>query len=174
MNKKSKLYRKDIRDAITIALSKGVSIDAACEFSGVHHSTYYNQQNWLNQKLGNNWQDYLYDHEDYKDENLDENVIEALEFFESIKKALAVCKVELVAKIRNSDAWQSSAWLLERRWPEEFGRQRLEPSEKKFELNVENAHTIVADILELFSAIPTERLKEIGDRPTAIHKKPNE
>ena len=42
MNKKSKLYRKDIRDAITIALSKGVSIDAACEFSGVHHSTYYN------------------------------------------------------------------------------------------------------------------------------------
>ena len=64
MNKKSKLYRKDIREAIITALATGVSIDADCEFSGVNHSTYYNQQNWLNQKLGNNWQDYLYDHED--------------------------------------------------------------------------------------------------------------
>jgi len=80
----------------------------------------------------------------------------------------------LVAKIRNSDAWQSTAWLLERRWPEEFGRQRLEPPEQKFELNMENAHMIVGQIMELFSAIPTERLKEIGDRPTAKYKKPNE
>ena len=43
----------------------------------------------------------------------------------------------------------------------------------KFELNVNNAHVIVGQIMELFSSIPTERLKEIGDRPTAIHKKPN-
>ena len=69
---------------------------------------------------------------------------------------------------------QSAAWLLERRCPEEFGRQRLEPPEKKFEVNMENAHMIVGEILELFSAIPTERLKEIGDRPTAKYKKPNE
>ena len=40
----------------------------------------------------------------------------------------------------------------------------------KFELNVENANVIVGQILELFSAIPTERLKEIGERPTAKHK----
>ena len=41
---------------------------------------------------------------------------------------------------------------------------------EKFELNFENANVIVGQILELFSAIPTERLKEIGDRPTAKHK----
>ena len=40
----------------------------------------------------------------------------------------------------------------------------------KFELNVSNANVIVGQILELFSAIPTERLKEIGERPTAKHK----
>jgi len=43
----------------------------------------------------------------------------------------------------------------------------------KFELNFENANVIVGQIMELFSGIPTERLKEIGERPTAIHKKPN-
>lgn len=40
----------------------------------------------------------------------------------------------------------------------------------KFELNIANANMIVGQILELFSSIPTERLKEIGDRPKAIHK----
>ena len=43
----------------------------------------------------------------------------------------------------------------------------------KFELNINNANVIVGQIMELFSAIPTERLKEIGDIPTAKHKKPN-
>lgn len=43
----------------------------------------------------------------------------------------------------------------------------------KFELNVDNANIIVNQILELFSAIPTERLKEIGERPTAKHKEAN-
>ena len=43
----------------------------------------------------------------------------------------------------------------------------------KFELNVENANVIVGEILELFSSIPTERLKEIGDGPTGKLKEAN-
>ena len=44
---------------------------------------------------------------------------------------------------------------------------------QKFELNVGNANVIVGEILELFSSIQTERLKEIGERPTATHKEAN-
>jgi len=38
------------------------------------------------------------------------------------------------------------------------------------ELNVNNLNVVISQVLELFSAIPTERLKEIADSPVRKHK----
>ena len=47
------------------------------------------------------------------------------EFCESVKKAEAVLKTALVSKIMNSPNWQAQAWLLERMFPEEYGRRQV-------------------------------------------------
>ena len=42
------------------------------------------------------------------------------EFYEAIKKAEALSKASLVQKIRKDPSWQSAAWLLERRFRDEY------------------------------------------------------
>jgi len=165
MPKKSKLFRLDIRDKIMRVITTGASIDMACDYAGVHPSSYYNKQKWLNEELKTEWQSFLYENEDYQDMNLSDEIIEALEFFESIKKAIATCKVSLMAKIRADDSWQSSAWLLERRFPDEFGKQITPQKQEKVEFNIADIHLVVNRVLEQFSSIPNERLVEIANKP---------
>jgi len=165
MPKKSKLFRLDIRDKIMRVITTGASIDMACDYAGVHHSSYYNKQKWLNEELKTEWQSFLYENEDYQDMNLSDEIIEALEFFESIKKAIATCKVSLMAKIRADDSWQSSAWLLERRFPDEFGKQITPQKQEKVEFNIADIHLVINRVLEQFSSIPNERLVEIANKP---------
>lgn len=45
------------------------------------------------------------------------------EFRESVKEAEQQGKARLVDKVREADSWQSAAWLLERRWSEEFAQR---------------------------------------------------
>lgn len=44
-------------------------------------------------------------------------------FSEQVKKAEASGKLRHIRKINKSKAWQSSAWFLERKYPEEYGRR---------------------------------------------------
>lgn len=45
------------------------------------------------------------------------------EFREAVKSAELEGKARLLDKVRESDTWQSAAWMLERRWPEEFAQR---------------------------------------------------
>lgn len=45
------------------------------------------------------------------------------EFLATLKKAEADGKLRHLRKIRKADAWQASAWFLERKYPEEYGRK---------------------------------------------------
>jgi hypothetical protein len=48
-----------------------------------------------------------------------------LQFSQALKKAEATAVIAAVGRIRNHgrDSWQADAWWLERRYPEEWGRQ---------------------------------------------------
>jgi transposase len=79
----------------------GMSNETIAAIAGVNSDTFYD---WLN-----------------KDQ----------EFSERIKKAKAEGKYALVAKIAQDESWQSKAWMLERQYPDEFGRRdRVELTQK--------------------------------------------
>ena len=56
---------------------------------------------------------------------------EYLKFYEEVKKAREDAYQDHVANIKlaSSNHWQASAWYLERRHPDEFGRHRAEGGE---------------------------------------------
>jgi len=54
---------------------------------------------------------------------LSETIARDAEFAEQIKKAEATGKLRHEKKIASASAWQASAWHLERKYPEEYGRR---------------------------------------------------
>ena len=44
-------------------------------------------------------------------------------FSEQVKKAEATGQLKHIKKVDAADQWQASAWMLERKWPDEFGRR---------------------------------------------------
>lgn len=48
------------------------------------------------------------------------------QFVQELKKAEVIGKATLLGEIRSDPSWQAKAWILERRHPDEFGRQRIE------------------------------------------------
>ena len=62
-----------------------------------------------------------------------------LHFSQVTTCAIGKSKIGLVDKLRLSDDWRAAAFLLERRWPDEFGRcdiRPLPPPEEKKKINV--------------------------------------
>jgi hypothetical protein len=60
-------------------------------------------------------------------------------FSQATTCAIGKSKIVLVDKLRLSDDWRAAAFLLERRWPDEFGRcdvRPLPPPEEKKKINV--------------------------------------
>ncbi len=46
-------------------------------------------------------------------------------FSQAVTRAIGQSKIALVDKVRESDDWRAQAFLLERRWPTEFGKTEL-------------------------------------------------
>ena len=72
------------------------------------------------------------------------------EFCESVKKAEAVLKTALVSKIMNSPNWQAQAWLLERMFPEEYGRRQVIAHSGADEHNPASTNSKGAPIVRIF------------------------
>jgi len=72
---------------------------------------------------------------------LSETIARDAEFAEQIKKAEATGKLRHEKKIASASAWQASAWHLERKYPEEYGRR------------TEAAHTSQDDLAAAFSKL---------------------
>ena len=64
------------------------------------------------------------------------------EFVESIKRAEILNKKRAIALIQKAgeETWQANAWFLERRYPNEYGKQRIEISGK-----IESTVTIISE-----------------------------
>ena len=111
-----KLTKKRI-DAVAEALRKGVIIKHACIGAGICEKTYHNWQN----EASDNELDPLDPEESLgKNPNRDD----VLRYFvRETSRALNDYSSGLLEKIHNADSWQAAAWILERRFPEEFGRR---------------------------------------------------
>ncbi len=108
---------KERIDILAAALRKGTIIKHACIGAGICEKTYHNWQN----EASDNELDPL-----DPEESLGASPIrgELLSYFvRETSRALNDYSSELLEKIHNADSWQAAAWILERRFPEEFGRR---------------------------------------------------
>ena len=108
---------KERIDILAKALRKGTIIKHACIGAGICEKTYHNWQNEASDKE----LDPL-DPEEALGKN--PNRDDVLRYFvRETSKALNDYSSELLEKIHNADSWQAASWILERRFPEEFGRR---------------------------------------------------
>lgn len=107
-------------------ISKGVPINVAVEGAGISEKTFYN---WMNEaKEVVEWVLEEADSDRKRSEvirALPERQYLLLQFLQSIKRARLNAMEQHVGNIQAAGRknWQASAWYLERRYPEEFGRQ---------------------------------------------------
>ena len=98
MGRKSK-YTPDVVDKLTQAIRLGATYVLACDYAGISERTF---RSWM---------------ETYPP------------FLQSVKEAEGAAAVGWLAKIEKAASdgnWQAAAWKLERRYPEMYGKQRLE------------------------------------------------
>jgi transposase len=87
----------ELQKTITEAIVIGATYQAAAEYAGIAYDTF---------------------HEWMKDERPKFRA-----FSEAIRQANAQCRIRLLAKIQGADDWRSKAWILERRFRDEYGAQ---------------------------------------------------
>ncbi len=107
MGRKTLLYSES-KDRLLDAITKGLTINDACEYAGISEQTYYN---WLNKEVSS-----IKNEEDKK---------KYLEFLESLKKAQSECQMYCLDFIMKDKSWQSKAWVLERRFPDRWAKKDM-------------------------------------------------
>ena len=60
-------------------------------------------------------------------------------FSQATSRAIGQSKIALVDKVRQSDDWRAQAFLLERRWPTEFGKPEARAVQSTIALVSDNA-----------------------------------
>lgn len=140
----------EIQQAICDALEKGSYIETAAAKAGISKTTLYD---WL--KKGAR----------AKDENgeYEEGLLPYVEFSNAIEKAMAAGEQNHVDNIARhaKENWQASAWMLERKFPERWGKKaimRLEdPDKPSGAFTEESFNAILADEVErLESELPDD------------------
>lgn len=128
---------------LNAALSNGMFIEEACIHAGISRGTYYR---WLD--LG-------------EQHDVEERSSEYRDFFLDIKQALAKSEMRsltIINEAQESGNWRAAAWLLERRFPEKWGRYRtteLTELESSIDLvELENRVERVERISEILRNIP--------------------
>ncbi len=107
MARKTKLTPEVTRLFIQ-ALEMSMTIDLASKYAGITNSTFYN---WMHR--GKRDGEGIY-----------------FEFLETVNKAIArsaLINMAVIQKAAKNGNWTASAWILERRFPEEYGRQKKDP-----------------------------------------------
>lgn len=99
-----KLDRKVI-DQLCVVLAKGVYVETAAAFVGIHKDTFYD---WL--KRGR------------RDIKAAKRSIHR-ELVEAVEVALAKFEVDGIDRLASEEQWQATAWRLERRFPDKYGRR---------------------------------------------------
>ena len=108
MGRKSKLLNKDIYNTVIKYISNGTPIKYACVAAGIPEQRYYD---WMNKadNPGDEYNIYRKFREDIKIAEA-ENIVHNVDNIQS-------------ASDNDSRNWPASAWLLERKYPAEFGKR---------------------------------------------------
>lgn len=118
-----KIDNPELRETIINFIKAGNYIQTACEAAGIHPSTYCLWRQRAEQA----------EIEGKKDKYS--------EFFNAIKKAEKEAEAFLVANIKNAavkkGAWQAAAFLLERKYPAQWGRKDMQKQEHSGTIAVE-------------------------------------
>ena len=136
MGRRTKL-NKDVCDKICVELREGCSLEGAAEAAGISSSAFFN---WM--KRGSKSKSGIY-----------------VEFVEAIKKADAEGQTSLIKEVRTAarkGQWQAAAWLLERKWPNLWGKQEKRLIEHSGELKTVSIEKRVTELKEFLK-------EEVGD-----------
>lgn len=94
-----------VKSRICSVLANGNYIQTACAVARIHVSQFFR---WME-----------------KGEHAKSGIYR--EFYDAVKEAEQTAELACLAEIRQDESWQSKAWVLERRFPERWGRKdRLE------------------------------------------------
>lgn len=109
------LLDQDRLERITDALRNGAYIEHAAQAAGISTSTYHG---WM--ERGRN-------ERDRRKAGLaaDDHETPYVEFLESVERAQSEAAVDLLGEIANharNGTWQAAAWILERKFPRQWGR----------------------------------------------------
>lgn len=95
---------EELQKEICTYIEQGNTYDRACRLAGISDSIFY----------------------DWKAKGEKDKSGKYSEFSEAVKKAGDVFKawnIAIIMKAAQDSTWQAAAWLLERKYPEEFGRR---------------------------------------------------
>lgn len=97
------------------ALRDGASIEHASRSAGIHRATYHN------------WMERGRTERDRRAAGIpaDDHEQPFLDFLDAVEKAQSDAVVNLIGEIANharNGTWQAAAWILERKYPKEWGR----------------------------------------------------
>ena len=104
-------------DSLLNYLRLGHYINQACAMVGLAESTFHY---W--RKEAEEVEESM-EKGEIEEENLTDTQSNLLEFLESVKKARASAESHHLGQIRDDPSWQSSAWWLERSFPDRWGRK---------------------------------------------------
>ena len=104
---------KEVEKRLAYALELGTTYKLAFQYAGICYKTF---RNWM--KRGENYS-LKPGHPPEKDKYV--------HFLHHIKKSSAVGAIEMLKIIKKAapENWQAAAWMLERRFPEDYGRNRI-------------------------------------------------
>jgi hypothetical protein len=141
MGRKPKLLNTNTRNIILDYISKGNYIKTACMAAGISEHTFYNWEERAEQYNPDNGtgEDYLY-----------------FQFFQEVKRAEAqniarnLQNIQSYADSGKQANWQASAWILERKYPAEFGkRMELEVGPSKVLLALQDQARRLTEVKSL-------------------------
>ncbi len=119
MGRPSKISN-EIKHKIITAIRAGNYIETASAYAGISKSTLYD---WL--RRGEREKQRAEENPRYKIRKSEKPYVE---FSNAVEKALAEAEVRDVAIIAKAseEQWQAAAWRLERKFPDRWGRKRLD------------------------------------------------
>lgn len=121
-------YTPELGQSIVEALAKGVSMEGAAAASGISKDTLYR---WLRAGAREEPSKKRV-RIDFDTGYIDGSPTTLADFSDAVKKALARCESHLVGVIRTaaeSGNWTAAAWTLERRFPGQWGTNRVQAEE---------------------------------------------
>ena len=110
----------EVEERLVHAISVGATYKDACACAGISFQTFLNWKKRAQRAV---------EHVEERDGEPEETDHPFVEFFDRIKRAqgeAAVGWLAMIGKAANRD-WKAAAWMLERRYPESYDRNRLRP-----------------------------------------------